>query len=62
MDDPTCLFCDEPVLPTDQQDPHAVIGSVAHFQRRCSCYVLGASCGDPEGMTKREAARAALKL
>jgi hypothetical protein len=37
-----------------------VLGSVAHIQKLCSCFVPGASDGDPEGMTKREAARAAV--
>jgi hypothetical protein len=39
-----------------------VLGSVAHLEKRCSCYVEGASEGDPEGMTRREAARAAVRL
>src|SRR5215831_19436725 len=37
----------------------AVIGSLAHLERRCSCYVEGATETDPEGMTRREAAVAA---
>jgi hypothetical protein len=37
-----------------------ISGSVAHIQHKCSCYVPGASEGDPPGMTKREAARAAV--
>jgi hypothetical protein len=36
------------------------IGSVGHLQRRCSCY--GGHEGDPRGMSKREAARAAYWL
>lgn len=36
------------------------IGSVAHIQRRCSCYVPGADEGDPPGMTLRQGAEAAL--
>jgi|HubBroStandDraft_1064217.scaffolds.fasta_scaffold32770_4 hypothetical protein len=39
-----------------------IIGSVAHLQRRCSCYVPGSEEGDPPGMSKREAAKAAVKL
>jgi hypothetical protein len=35
---------------------------VAHLQRKCSCYVRGATCGDPPGMSKREAAKAAVRL
>jgi hypothetical protein len=38
-----------------------VLGSVAHIQKLCSCYVPGADEGDPVGMTKREAARAAVR-
>lgn len=37
-----------------------VIGSVGHLRKQCSCY--GGTEGDPEGMTKREAAEAAVKL
>jgi hypothetical protein len=37
-----------------------VLGSVSHIWKRCSCYVPGATCGDPEGMTLREAAHAAV--
>lgn len=36
-----------------------VIGSLAHIERRCSCY--GGSEDDPPGMTKREAAQAAVR-
>ena len=37
----------------------SVIGSLAHIQGRCSCY--GGSEDDPPGMSKRQAARAALE-
>lgn len=37
-----------------------VVGSVAHQQRRCSCYVPGVVDEDPPGMTPREAADAAV--
>jgi len=37
-----------------------VIGSVAHIQRRCSCYVPTSSERDPAGMTRRQAADAAV--
>ena len=36
-----------------------VIGSLAHQQRRCSCY--GGTEHDPPGMTLRQAARAAFE-
>lgn len=38
----------------------AVLGSVGHQQGRCGCY--GGTEEDPPGMTRREAARAALAL
>ena len=37
-----------------------VVGSVGHQMGRCSCN--GGDAGDPEGMTKRQAAQAALAL
>jgi hypothetical protein len=37
-----------------------VIGSVGHQKKQCVCY--GREDEDPPGMTKREAARAALRL
>jgi hypothetical protein len=37
-----------------------IIGSVAHVQHRCSCFVPGSSENDPPGMTRREAAEAAV--
>lgn len=36
-----------------------VVGSVGHQRRTCSCY--GGSEEDPEGLTRREAAVAAVK-
>jgi hypothetical protein len=39
-----------------------VLGSVAHIEERCSCFVPGATCTDPEGMTRRQAAEAAVSL
>lgn len=37
-----------------------VVGSVGHQLRECSCF--GGTRDDPEGMTRREAARAACDL
>jgi len=37
-----------------------LIGSVAHVERRCSCFVAGSDENDPPGMTRREAAREAV--
>jgi hypothetical protein len=63
-----CLHCDEPVLAGEecqQPDMHqecavrAILGSVAHIEKRCGCYVPGSIEGDPPQMTMREAARAA---
>jgi hypothetical protein len=68
-----CLHCGEPVLDGEQslyfqhQPMHVecgtrvTMGSVAHIERRCGCYLPGSVEGDPEGMTAREAARAAMR-
>jgi hypothetical protein len=37
-----------------------IFGSVAHIEKQCSCFVPGSTCGDPDGMTPRQAAQAAL--
>jgi hypothetical protein len=37
-----------------------VLGSLAHVRRECSCYVPGSTCTDPPGMSRREAACAAV--
>jgi hypothetical protein len=66
-----CGWCDEEIAPGERspascQPMHieclfrAVCGSLAHQQHRCSCYVPGSTEGNPEGMTRREAAAAAL--
>lgn len=70
-----CIHCGEVVLTSEDTYVYAngpvahracalrqVIGSVAHLEQRCSCYVVGASEGDPEGMSRREAAQAAMRL
>jgi hypothetical protein len=70
MTTPICIHCTEPVLPNDIADffdpdrhhecvARAVLGSVAHIEKRCGCFVPGSTENDPPGMTKREAARAA---
>ncbi len=38
----------------------AILGSVAHQQRRCGCYVPGSTAGDDPALTQRQAAEAAL--
>lgn len=40
----------------------AVVGSVAHQNKQCSCFVPGAGCGDDPALTKRQAANAAVVL
>lgn len=67
----TCIHCGELVAADDDgwhyaNGPaahrecylRAIVGSVAHQQRRCSCY--GGSDKDEDGMTHRQAARAAM--
>jgi len=39
-----------------------IIGSVAHVQKRCSCFVNGAEETDPPELTRRQAARLAVEL
>jgi len=68
-----CQHCEEPILdgelsPQPVNAPmhfecaaRGVLGSVAHIERRCSCFVEGSEEGDPPEMTKRQAARAALE-
>lgn len=66
-----CTLCEEPVLETDSGQVmgdgnvthrecliRAAIGSVGHQRGECSCYG-GQGNGDPEGLSPREAARAA---
>jgi hypothetical protein len=38
-----------------------IFGSVAHIEHRCSCFVPGSECGDPGGLTRRQAAEAAVR-
>lgn len=70
----TCNWCHETVTATDTFYQYAngpiahrncalrqVIGSVAHLERRCGCYVSGASDGDPDGLTRRQAATLAVQ-
>jgi hypothetical protein len=69
-----CTYCDEPVYAGEQstafpsQAMHTpcafrmAVGSVAHVLRRCHCFQPGSQLNDPPGLTKRQAARAALDL
>jgi hypothetical protein len=38
-----------------------ITGSLAHVMERCGCYVPGATDSDPLDMSRRDAARAAVK-
>lgn len=73
-----CLYCDETIEADDrgmttncegQEQPEhlecfmrQLLGSVAHLEKRCGCYVEGSHEGDDPNLTPREAARAALAL
>lgn len=69
----TCIWCTEPIAAGERVWRYAngplahrvcalrqVLGSVAHIERRCGCYVPGSAAGDPEGLTTRQAATAAV--
>jgi hypothetical protein len=70
-----CPWCCTPVMPPDRAFVYAngpvahwvcamrqVIGSVAHLERRCHCYVAGATAQDPDGLSRRDAAEAAVAV
>lgn len=71
-----CILCEEAVIEGDtgtidlggrvthhECAMRGIIGSVGHQMRRCSCYVpQEISEEDPAGMTRREAAIAAVAL
>ena len=66
-----CIWCDEPVEPSEQDEHHrqpihwecglrSIVGGFNHIAGSCSC------CGgndppDPEGLTRRQAAIAAAR-
>jgi hypothetical protein len=70
-----CARCTEAILEGEERMPfnaglvwmhrncglRGIIGSIAHLQGRCSCFVPGSTAGDPEGMTLRQAADAAVE-
>jgi len=72
-----CFYCDEPVTIMDNPETvntsegpraahmecnfRAAMGSVAHIEKRCGCFVPGSTETDPQGMTCREAAKAAVR-
>ena len=69
-----CEYCCEPIgkndsgLVYDDGSPihrnchlRQVIGPVAHIELRCGCFVKGSTEADPPGMTRRQAADAAVE-
>jgi hypothetical protein len=54
----------EPILAAYHRECflRAIVGSVAHQRRLCSCYVPGATCGDNPKLSTREAARYAVQM
>ena len=68
----TCTWCGEKILASESNvfypNCHRecairqACGSVAHLEKRCGCYVEDSEEGDPPGMSKREAAFAAMQL
>ena len=68
----TCQYCEEPISADDVRarsgqlhrecELRLVLGSVAHIEHRCGCYVEGSEESDPPHMTRRQAARAAVQL
>jgi len=67
-----CQHCEEDILPGEESNAiqgsnlhcecalRSIIGSVAHIERRCGCYVKGSTEHDPPGLTLRQSARAAV--
>src|SRR5215471_14392929 len=67
-----CYHCEEQIEPAEVDQYCAnvpmhhecafrsIVGSVAHIEQRCSCYVPGSTESDPPGMSKRQAAKLAL--
>jgi hypothetical protein len=68
--DPICLHCKEPVLDLDQRAPvdppmhyecglRLAVGSIAHLDKRCDCFIPGSEKGDPSYLSIRQAAQLA---
>ena len=66
-----CGFCEEPIQAGEKAPGtgtplhrecqiRLIVGSVAHVERRCGCYVEGSQESDPPHMTRRQGARQAL--
>lgn len=70
---PECAYCGEVLFGNERNpntpllDMHAacgfrsIIGSLAHLQGRCGCYVAGSGAHDPPGLSRRAAAEAAFE-
>lgn len=56
------LDADETTMPYHVEcQLRSVLGSVAHVEHRCGCFVMGSDDNDDPRLTKREAAIAAVK-
>lgn len=66
-----CTYCREPIYLTELAPNRgallhheclfrSVIGSIAHQEQRCHCFVPGSTEDDPPGLSLREGARAAV--
>lgn len=68
-----CVHCQEMIAPEDDGwissngvvfhracFVRGFVGSVAHLERRCGCFIPGSAEGDPPELTVREAAELAL--
>lgn len=68
-----CIHCDEEIEEGDRGIIYAngpvchlncflrsIFGSVAHIRKECGCFVPGSTETDPVGMTRRQAADAAV--
>jgi hypothetical protein len=74
FDGRNCAHCEEPLVEGDEIMPfnggtvlmhrncglRGIIGSLAHLQGRCSCFVPGSQETDPPSLTARQAADAAV--
>jgi hypothetical protein len=67
------MRCEEPIYPAEQTSDfiadfplhyecgfRMAVGSVAHIEKRCSCFIEGAEEHDDPALTRRQAALAAV--
>ena len=64
-----CGHCGEAIAADDERSPmggvplhyecgvRIAVGSIAHLERRCSCFVPGSRASDPDDVSPRQAAR-----